>query len=93
MKKRILSFVFVVAFACSMVPARPVYAADYEYKETPLDQMWDGFTTLGKQGAEKERILAENKAERLKRYAEKMGKQAKIDSERASADAKKKLGF
>jgi len=91
MKKWILPLVLVTAF--SMIPTHQAYAADFAYKETPLDQMWDGFTTLGKQSAEKERILAENKAERLKRYAEKMGKQAEKDSQRAAADAKKKLGF
>lgn len=69
------------------------YAVDVQYKETVLDQAWDWGTTLGKSGLEKERILAENKAERMKRYAERVAKQAEKEASAAAADAKKKLGF
>ncbi len=82
----------VLAFTALSVTTT-AYAADLEYKETVLDQAWDWGTTLGKSGLEKERILAENKAERMKRYAEKVAKQAQKEAGNAAADAKKKLGF
>ena len=73
--------------------ARSAYAIDIQYKETVLDQAWDWGTTLGKSGLEKEKILAENKAERMKRYAEKVAKQAEKEASATASDMKKKLGM
>lgn len=92
--KRFKVWMFALMLAVSAVSmAGSAYAVDLQYKETVLDQAWDWGTTLGKSGMEKERILAENKAERMKRYAEKVAKQAEKEAGAAAADAKKKLGF
>ena len=93
MTKRILLLLLVVVLVFSMAPINKAYASNYEYKETVLDQTWDWFTTLGKQGAAKDRILAENKAERLKRYVDQIVRQAGKDAGNAASDTKKKLGF
>ena len=91
--KRWISLFLALFLVLSVMPGKNVWAADYEYKATPLDQAWDWYTTLGKSGMEKERVLAENNAERLKRHAEKLAKQMNKDAGNAAADAKKKLGF
>lgn len=77
----------------SAVSAVPAYAAEAQCKENVLDGAWDWYTTLGKQGMEKDQIIAQNKADRLKRCVEKAAKEAGDAASKASADAKKKLGF
>ncbi len=89
--KRLLSFCLVLLLAFSLVPSG--FAADPAYQPTPLDNMYDWFTTLGKSGAEKDQILLENKMKRLEKHAQKMAQQAGKDMENAAADAKKKMGF
>ena len=82
----------VLAFT-SLTMIAPAHAAEMQYHETALDNAWDWATTLGKSGLEKEKVLAENKSERMKRYAEKVAKEAQKEAGNAAADAKKKLGF
>lgn len=92
--KRISVFLFAILLAVASVGADVSYAGSgYEYKPTPLDNMWDWATTLGKDGVEKQQILAQNKAERMKRHAEKMAAKASKDAEKAGKDMKKKLGM
>ncbi len=68
------------------------YAADCT-KDTPFDKVWDWGTTIGKEGMEKNKVLAKNKADRVaactKREAEKAAKEA----QKAAGDMKKQLGF
>ena len=91
--KKVFVFLFILGLTISGTSSSVAFASDMAYKETILDQGWDWFTTLGKSGLEKERILVENKAERLKRYSEKLAKQMSQDANNVAADAKKKLGF
>lgn len=84
---------FLALLLIFAVAAPVTFAAGMEYKETPLDSAWDWYTTLGKSGLEKEKILAQNKAERLQKYSERLAKQMEKDAGNAAADAKKKLGF
>ncbi len=90
--KRLLVLVLVFAVLLSGFPANVSYAGP-EYKETVLDKVWDWSTTLGKEGIEKDKIIAQNKAERLKRHAEKVAKQKKKEAEKAGKNMKKKLGL
>lgn len=83
MRKLVITFfVFVLLFSGISMNT---YAADCT-KNTPVDQAGDWLGTLGKQGMEKDKILAQRKANRViacsKREAEKIGR-----------DIKKKLGF
>lgn len=90
--KRFLSFVFAAFFVFSAVATPLSYAAG-EYRDTPIDQAGDWFATLGKKGLEKDQILAQRKADRMARYAEKLTRQAAKEAEKAGQDTKKKLGF
>ncbi len=83
----------MIVLTFSVLYTAPAYAANVDCKETILDNGWDWYTTLGKQGMEKDQILAQNKADRLKRCVEKAAKAAGDAASKASADAKKKLGF
>ena len=78
--RKFLAMFLVCLMVASSVSVAPAWAAECE--DTILDKVWDWVTTLGKEGLEKDKILAKNKAERLKRCAEKKAK-----------EAKKKLGF
>lgn len=89
----ILAVMLVFSFAVISVPPQVFAAGENACPGTPLDGAWDWFTTLGKKGLEKDRVLLENNAERAKRCAEKIAKQAQKDAGNAAADAKKKLGF
>lgn len=91
MKKYATLLLMLLTF--SAISTVPAYAAAAECKENVLDGAWDWYTTLGKQGMEKDQILAQNKADRLKRCVEKAAKEAGDAASKASADAKKKLGF
>ena len=91
--KKLMALCLILLVMLSIAPLNTAYASGLEYKNTPLDDVWDWATTLGKSGLEKDKILAENQAERLKRHAEKLGKQMQADASSAAADAKKKLGF
>jgi len=95
----------IVVFALSFSALSPkmVYAGE-EYQDTALDQMGDWFATLGKSGTEKDQILMQRKADRLKHFmerkAEKAGKEAEKgaeeaaqEAEKAGEDVKKGLGF
>ena len=91
--KRFLAVIFAMTLIFSSVPMRFSYAETGQYQDTAFDQVGDWFATLGKQGDEKDRILAERKAERLKHFIEKNADQAAKDAQAAGEDAKKKLGF
>ena len=91
--KRFLAVIFAMTLIFSSVPMRFSYAETGQYQDTVFDQAGDWFATLGKQGDEKDRILAERKAERLKHYMEKSAEQASKDAEKAGADMKEKMGF
>ncbi len=92
MKK--LSAVFFAAFlVVSMFAVSPVYAANVNCNETPLDKAWDWGTTLGKSGLDKETKLAQNRSERAQKCAEKIAKQAQKDAGKAIDGMQKKLGL
>ncbi|MDD5217961.1 MAG: hypothetical protein PHN49_11225 [Candidatus Omnitrophica bacterium] len=89
--KRFLVLMLALMLVWTSIPL--VSYAATEYKETALDKTWDWATTLGKQGLEKDRIIVQNKSERMKRHAEKIAKQAQKDAGKAAKDMKKKMGF
>lgn len=90
--KRFVIVAFVLALIFSTVSMSVCYAAS-GYQDNVIDQTGDWFATFGKQGMEKDRILAERKAERVKRYAEQEAKKAQKEAEKSGQDMKKKLGF
>ncbi len=67
--KKSLIFLLVLVFALSSASFNIAYAA--QYQENALDKAYDWATTLGKSENEKNQIIAEHQAERLKKYAEK----------------------
>ncbi len=87
--KRFLPLALVLALMCSLSPMS--YAA--EYKDNPIDQAGDWVATLGKQGMEKDQILAQRKTERAAKFAEREAKKMAKDAEKAGGDMKKKMGF
>ncbi|MBI4387845.1 MAG: hypothetical protein HY582_02220 [Candidatus Omnitrophica bacterium] len=89
--KKSLIFLLILVFTLSSMPLKAVYAA--EYKETPIDSVGDWFATMGKSGAEKDQILAQRKAERMKKFLEREAAKAAKEAEKAGGDMKKKLGF
>lgn len=91
--KKFATLFLMMLLTFSAVSAVPAFAANTECKENALDGAWDWYTTLGKQGMEKDQILAQNKADRLKRCVEKAAKEAGDAAGKTAADAKKKLGF
>lgn len=86
--KRKLALAFALMMVCSSLSA---YAA--EYKDTPIDQAGDWFATLGKQGLEKDRVLAERKADRMAKFAAREAEKARKEAEKAGKDMQKKLGL
>ncbi len=100
---RIIVMLIALSFLFLGVPAAVVHAAP-EYNETVFDKMGDGFATIGKSGAEKDQILAQRKADRLKKFTEREAKKAAKkaqkemksagkDAKKAGGDMKKKMGF
>jgi len=80
--KRIFSVVFLLMFVLGSMPAyaekgaSPV-AYQHASDEAVFHRVGDWFATIGKSGAEKDQLLAERKAQRMARKAEKNGRQEK----------------
>ncbi|OGW82307.1 MAG: hypothetical protein A3G33_11425 [Omnitrophica bacterium RIFCSPLOWO2_12_FULL_44_17] len=89
--KRLATLFFVMSLMFSSLPMNVCYAA--EYQENVLDKIVDSFATMGKKGLEKDQILAQRKADRVKRYAEQEAKRIQKEAGKAGKDMKKKLGF
>jgi len=83
MKKTIAMF-FVLAFLLSGTPM--IYAAVDCTKDNWGDQAGDWFATLGKNGLEKDQVLAARKADRVTKCTTR-------EAEKAAKEMKKKLGF
>ena len=66
---------------------------DANCKDNVLDNAWDQYTTLGKKGMEKDQILAQNRADRLKRCLGMSAKKAADAASKTSTEEKKKLGL
>jgi len=103
--KRFLVSIVMLAFVFSVAPVGTSYAATVQpYNETAIDHAGDWFATLGKQGVEKQMILSERKADRVRHHAERQAEKARREAEKqamrakkeagkTAKDAKKKLGF
>ena len=91
--KKLAAILLALVFVFSVAPMPASYAAGDACEDNVLDQVWDWFTTLGKEGVEKQRILAENKADRLSRCAERQAKKAQAEAQKQSEDTKKKFGL
>ncbi len=91
--KKFFGILFAATLLFSNLPAHVVYAEITEYHDNAFDKAGDWFATLGKQGTEKDRILAERKAERVRKHIEKNANAAAKDMEKAGDKMKKDLGF
>lgn len=89
--KRFITLLFVMSLMFSTLPTSICFAG--EYQENILDKVGDSLATMGKKGMDKDQILAQRKAERMKRYAEHEAKKMQREAEKAGKDTKKKLGF
>ena len=90
MRKLVIAFFVLVLMLGGL--SMTAYAADCT-KDTPIDQAGDWFATLGKQGLEKDQVLAARKADRLGACAKKEAEKAAAAAQKAGSDMKKKLGF
>ena len=91
MKKWVIAL-FVWGLMLGGISTQAVYAADCT-KDTPIDQAGDWFATLGKQGMEKDQILAKRKADRLAVCTKKAAEEAAKAVQKAGNDLKKKFGM
>ena len=89
--KRFVTLFFIMSLMFSSLPVSVCFAG--EYQENVLDKVGDSLATMGKKGMAKDQILAQRKAERMKRYAEREAKKMRREAEKAGKDTKKKLGF
>ncbi|MBI4358593.1 MAG: hypothetical protein HY584_04770 [Candidatus Omnitrophica bacterium] len=89
--KYLLTAIFVVMLVFSNASVKFSYAA--EASDTAIDQVGDWLATVGKQGVEKDQIIAQRKAERAARRAEEEAKKAAKEAEHAGEDMQKKMGF
>ena len=100
--KSIFVMMLVGLFAFSATPATPAYAGEkgasamgYEHasENSVFNRVGDWFATIGKSGAEKDQILAERKAARMKKHAEKEAKKMGKSADSAGKDMKKKVSY
>ena len=89
MKRFIVGF-FIVSAVFSGAPA---FAAVDCTKDTWVDQAGDWFATRGKNGLEKDKVLATRKADRIAKCTKRQAEQAAKEAKKAGEDMKKKLGF
>lgn len=90
MRKFVIAF-FTLALMLGGL-SMAAYAADCT-KDNPIDQAGDWFGTLGKQGMEKDQILARRKADRVGACVKREAEKAMKEAGKAGNDMKKKLGF
>ncbi len=93
MTRKLIAVVLLIVFAFAIFPSPAALAGGGDYKDTPFDKLGDWMATLGKSGLEKDQILAERQAARLKRHAEIQAKKAKHEAEKAGKDMKEKMGY
>ena len=89
---RQLVIAFFVLFLMLGGLSMTAYAANCT-QDTPVDQVGDWFAVIGKQGMEKDQVLAKRKADRLAICAKKQAQEAAAAAQKAGDDMKKKLGF
>ena len=89
---RKIFFVFFVFALMLGGVSMTVYATDCG-RVTPIDQAGDWLATLGKQGMEKNQVLAKRKADRLAACTKKQSEESAEAAKKAGNDMKKKLGF
>lgn len=90
MRKLVIAF-FVMALMLGSVTA--VYAAVDCTKDNWADQAGDWFATRGKNGLEKDQVLAARKADRITKCTKREAEKALKEAGKAGNDMKKKLGF
>ncbi|HPW77203.1 MAG: hypothetical protein BWY44_00365 [Candidatus Omnitrophica bacterium ADurb.Bin292] len=88
--KKIIVALFV---ATLMLGGTSAFAAVDCTKDSPIDQVGDWFATLGKDGMEKNAVLAERKANRVAACAKREAEKAAKKVQQAGSDMKKKMGF
>ena len=94
MKKQIAVFCLVLGlFSTLPMTSGTAWAEVQEYQENAIDKMGDWFAVLGKQGVEKDSILAQRKADRLAKHAQKQADQMAKEAQKSGEDMQKKLGL
>ncbi|MFZ5801529.1 MAG: hypothetical protein ACOY3K_00240 [Candidatus Omnitrophota bacterium] len=87
--RKILFALLIGLFLIPVLPAPVSYAEDVVYQDNVGDKMSDWAATLGKDKTERDKIVAERKAERQKRHLEKKAKQAQKKAEKEAQKAGK----
>ena len=82
---------FVIIFMLGGL-SRAAYATDCT-QDTSADQFGDWFGTFGKQGMEKDQILAQRKAGRVAGCIQRKAGKAMKAAQKAGNDMKRNLGF
>ena len=88
-KVTILFFVFALTLGGV---SRTSYATDCT-KDTSIDRVGDWFGTFGKKGAEKDKILAQRKADRIVACGKREAEKVMTEAQKAGNDMKRKFGF
>ena len=95
--KKFFSILMIGFIIFTVMPATYSYADDVVYQENVIDKMSDWAQTVGKEPADRDRILAANKLERQQKHTAKKAAQMKKktgkDAKKASKDMKKKMGL
>ena len=87
-----LAVIFALAFNLSSLPIAMGYAAT-PHKDTVIERTGDWFATLGKEGPEKARILAERKSERAVDRVEKIARKAAEQAEKYNRERKRRISY
>jgi hypothetical protein len=90
MRKFVIGF-FVLALMLGL--SMNAYAAVDCTKDNWMDQAGDWFASRGKNGLEKDQVLAARKADRIAACTKREAEKAVKEAQKAGSDMKKKLGF
>ena len=90
--RKLVVAVFFLGLILSGIPMQKAFAMNCT-EDTPINKAGDWFATLGKQGTEKDQILAKRKADRLLICAKKQAHEAGKTVEKAGKDLKKQFGL
>ena len=99
--RKVLALALVLLFAVSMLPLSSAYAQgksgvstkalSQASDDSAIDKIGDWFATRGKSDAEKQKLLAQRKAERAAARAQKMAEKKKRQMQKEAEKAQKKM--
>lgn len=91
--KKLFATLLMTTMIFAITPAISVFAQDEVYQENVIDKISDWAQTIGKDPAERDRILAQRKTERQRKHMEKRAEQMKRRAGKKAGDMKKGLGL